>query len=384
MRQDRDRADIEQIRNSKGGQDMIDPNLIRDPARYAVGRRKLLAGSAAGFAALLASSAPLRQAWAAETLTVADPGGAWSPAASTAFITPFEKETGVAVSHVAREHYPTVEIKANVETKSYTWDAVIATDADVNELAPLNLLEPLDWSGEDMAQIMPEAHQPGWMGQDVYSTVIAYRTDKFGQNGPKNWADFWNVQKFPGRRALHKHPIDMLEAALLADGVPMKDIYPINMDRAFKKLDQIKPHVDVWWTGGAQTTQMLQDGEVDMLPTWNARAQVVIEAGGPVAISWDQGIYALEGWVIPKGNPRADLARRFIKFCANAKRQADFVTHLAYGPTNPKAYDYISPERARFLPTAPANLKLMMQSNTAWWGKNKEAAIERFNAWLLA
>lgn len=361
---------------------MIDPTLIRDPARYATGRRQVLAGSAALAAALTAFASNRAQAQG-ETLTVADPGGAWTPASSAAFVQPFAKETGVTVRHVAREHYPTVEIKANVETKSFTWDAVIATDADVDQLAPQNLLEPLDWSGPDMAEIMPQARQPVWMGQDVYATIIAYRTDKYGTNGPKNWADFWNVQKFPGRRSLHKHPIDMLEAALMADGVPIDKIYPIDMDRAFKKLDQIKPYVDVWWTGGAQTTQMLQSGEVDMISTWNARALVVVEAGGPVAISWDQGLYSLEGWVIPRGNPRADLARRFIKFCANAKRQAEFVAKLAYGPTNPRAYEFISPERAKVLPTAPDNLKLMAQSNTQWWGKNKEAALERFNAWLL-
>lgn len=361
---------------------MIDPALIRDPTRYATGRRQMLAGSAALGAFLAAFAAPRAKAQGG-TLTVADPGGAWTPASSAAFVQPFAKEAGVTVRHIAREHYPTVEIKANVETRSFTWDAVIATDADIEQLAPQNLLEQLDWSGADMAEIMPEARLPVWMGQDVYATVIAYRSDKYGANGPKNWADVWNVQKFPGRRSLHKHPIDMLEAALMADGVPKDKIYPIDMDRAFKKLDEIKPHVDVWWTGGAQTTQMLQSGEVDIISTWNARAQVVIEAGGPVSLSWDQGLFALEGWCIPRGNPRADLARRFIKYCANARRQAEFVSKLAYGPTNPKAYDFIPAERARFLPTAPDNLKLLVQSNTAWWAKNKEAALERFNAWLL-
>lgn len=358
---------------------MTDRSLPEDPSRYAIGRRPVLAGSAA----LLALSAFARQARAAGTLTVADPGGAWTPACDAAFVKPFEKEAGVSINHIARQHYPSVEIKANVEAGSYTWDAVIATDADVYELSPQHLLEKLDWSGPDMAQIMPAARKPDWMGTDTYATVIAYRTDKFGKNGPSSWADFWDVTKFPGRRAMHKHPIDTLEEALMADGVAMDKLYPIDMDRAFKKLDQIKPHVDVWWTGGAQTTQMLESGEVDMLPTWNARAQVVIDAGKPAEISWNQGIYSLEGWVIPKGDPRADLARQFIKFCANAKRQAEFVSKLSYGPTNPKAYDYIPKERARYLPTAPDNLKRMVQSSTEWWGKNKEAAIERFNAWLL-
>ena len=362
---------------------MTDGDFRAGSTRYALRRRDLLKGTGASIAALSAGSMPF-PAFAKESITVADPGGVWSPACDAAFVKPFEQQEDVQINHIARQHYPSVEIKANVETKSYTWDVVIATDADVFELAPQNLLEPLDWSGEDMAQIMPEARKPGWLGSDIYATIVAYRTDKYGKNGPQSWADFWSVEKFPGRRAMHKHPIDMLEVALLADGIPKDKIYPIDMDRAFKKLDQIKPHVDVWWTGGAQTTEMLQSGEIDMIPTWNARAQVVIDAGKPVEISWNQGIYALEGWVIPKGDPKVDLGKKFIKFCANAKRQAQFASLLPYGPTNPKAYDYIPKERAKYLPTAPDNFKLLLQSNTEWWGKNKEKAIERFNAWLLA
>jgi putative spermidine/putrescine transport system substrate-binding protein len=362
---------------------MIDPTLLKDPRRYALDRRETLKGAAAGIAALAAASFPFR-ASAKEQLTIADPGGVWTPSCDAAFVKPFEKEADVEINHIARQHYPTVEITANVETKTYTWDVVIATDADVQELAPKGMLEPIDWSGDDMAQIMPEAHKPGWMGTDIYSTILAYRTDKYGSKGPQSWADFWDVNKFPGRRAMHKHPIDMLEVALLADGVPMDKIYPIDIDRALKKLDQIKPHIDVWWTGGAQTTELLQSGEVDLIPTWNARAQVVIDAGKPIEIMWNQGIYALEGWVIPKGNPKVELGRKFIKFCANAKRQAQFVSALPYGPTNPKAYDFIPKERAKYLPTAPDNFKLLMQSSTEWWGANKEKAIERFNAWLLA
>jgi putative spermidine/putrescine transport system substrate-binding protein len=359
---------------------MIDPKLLSDPLRYGTGRRELLAG--AGIAAL-AATLP-RRVFAKETLTVADPGGVWTPACDAAFVKPFEKEAGVEINHIARQHYPSVEIKANVEAKAYTWDVVIATDADVFELEPQGLLETLDWSGEDMAQIMPEAKKPGWMGSDIYATILAYRVDKYGKNGPKSWADFWDVQKFPGRRAMHKHPIDMLEVALLADGVPAGKIYPIDMDRAFKKLDQIKQHVEVWWTGGAQTTELLQSGEVDMLPTWNGRAQAVIDGGGPVEIEWNQRLFALEGWVVPKGDPQAVLGKKFVKFCANAKRQAEFASALPYGPTNPKAYDYIPKERAKVLPTAPDNFKKLMQSNNEWWGRNKEKALERFNAWLLA
>src|SRR5690242_10599010 len=150
---------------------MIDPKTLRDPLRYAIGRRQVLAAAAG----LAAAATPLARAFAKETMTVADPGGAWTGPCADAFVKPFEKEAGVEINHIARQHYPSVEIKANVETKTYTWDVVIATDADVNELSPQKLLEPLDWSGEDMAQIIPQAKRPDWMGQDMYCTVIAYR-----------------------------------------------------------------------------------------------------------------------------------------------------------------------------------------------------------------
>ncbi|HLI14411.1 MAG TPA: ABC transporter substrate-binding protein [Alphaproteobacteria bacterium] len=363
---------------------MSDPKDFMDDGPFPLNRRRLLLGASAGAAALALAASPFRRAFAKESLTVADPGGVWTPACDAAFVKPFAKEANIDINHIARTHYPTTEIKANVETKAYTWDVVIATASDVYELSPQHLLEPLDWSGEDMSEIMPTARKPDWMGTDVYATIIAYRTDKYGKNGPKSWADFWNVEKFPGRRAMHKHPIDTLEEALMADGVPMDKLYPLDVDRAFKKLDQIKPHVNVWWTGGAQTTQMLESGEVDMIPTWNARAQVVIEAGKPVEIEWNQGIYSMEGWVIPKGDPKAALGKKFIKFCANAKRQAAFATQLFYGPTNPKAYDFIPKDRVKYFPTAPENVKRMVLSSTEWWGTNKDKTLERFNAWLLS
>jgi putative spermidine/putrescine transport system substrate-binding protein len=351
-------------------------------AAASLSRRELLIG--AGAATLALTQFPQHAAFAKETFTVADPGGPFGPAFDAAFIKPYEQETGDEISHVARIHYPTVEIKAMVDTKSYNWDVVTATDADRYELTRQGLLEPLDWSGDDMAQIMASAHKPDWMGTDVYAAVLCYRSDKYGKGGPKSWADFWNVEKFPGRRAFHKHPIDTLEQALLADGVAADKVYPIDMDRAFASLDKIKPHIDVWWTGGAQTTQLLESGECDIVPTWNGRAQVLIDAGKPVEIEWNQGVYSSEGWVIAKGNPKAAVCKKFIKFCANAKRQAEYTKTLAYGPTNPKAYDFIPPERAKYLPTAPDNIKRLVLSSTEWWGSNKDKAIERFDAWLLA
>lgn len=343
-------------------------------------RRELLIGGACAVPSLMLPSLSTAQS---QTLTVADSGGPFGPAWDMAFVKPFQAEFGVKVNHIARQHYPSTEIKANVETKTYTWDVVIATLEDVYALEPLGLLEPLDWDDPDMQELLPEAKRPSWAGMDIYTYILGFRSDKFANNEPRSWADFWNVEKFPGRRALQKHPIGTLEIALLADGVEPSQLYPLDVDRAFKKLDQLRPHISAWWTGGAQATQMLQSGEVDLLPLIHARAQAVIDAGGPAKICWNQGIYSIQGWVIPKGNPKADLGRKFIKYCANAKRQAAWTELLSDGPTNPNAYQHIQETRKKVLPTYPDNFKLAVQSDAKWWGPNKEKVLERFNTWIL-
>lgn len=358
-----------------------DPDAPRlFPLALSLDRRSFVAGASA----IALGAAFGRDALAQEQrIVVADPGGPFQKAFGIAFHEPFRQETGIESVQIAREHEPTAQVAAMVKAENYTWDVVTLTLSARDILDKQGLLEPLDWEHPDMKEIMEEARHPNWMGTDVYCTVISYRTEKFGDDGPKNWRDFFDVEKFPGRRAMRRSPIDTLEEALLADGVEPQNLYPLDMDRAFKKLDEIKPHVAIWWTGGAQTTQLLQSGEVDMLPTWNARAQTVIDAGGPVKIQWDQGLYSIEGWGIPKGDPKADLGRKFVAFTANAQRQAAFTPHLSYGPTNPKAYDFIDAETAAKLPTAPDIFPKIILAQESWWAENRQEAEERFTAWML-
>ena len=345
-------------------------------------RRELLLG-AAGLTALGALGLPARRVGAAESLIVADPGGPFKDGYGAAFYRPYEQETGVRIVNVAREHQPTSQVRAIVETKNYSWDVVTITQGDQVLLNGLGMLETLDWSDAHMQEIMPEARRDDWMGVDVYCTVLSFRADTY-KKAPQSWADFWDLKAFPGRRSLRKSPIDTLEIALLADGVDPKQLYPLDLKRAFRKLDQIRPHIDVWWTGGAQTSQLLESGEVDMVPTWNGRAQTVIDAGRPVGVVWNQGLYSIEGWAIPKGDAKAGLGRKFIAYCADPKRQAEYTKTLAYGPTNPKAYEHIPPERAKFLPTNPAHFPTLILADQNWWGKHKDEAEQKFNEWLLS
>ncbi len=334
--------------------------------------------------AAIASPFILRSARAADrTITVRDPGGDWRNALTAAFYDPFEQETGVRIKPVLAEHDPTAMIKSQVETGNVLWDVTFLTAAAQAALPTEQFFEPLDMSGPDVAELVPQARQPHWMGVSVYATTLAYNTEVFGDARPKSWSDFWDLKAFPGRRAMRRHPTDTFEPTLLADGVDPAEVFPLDIERALRKLDQIKPDINVWWTGGAQSTLLLKSNEVDMAVVWNARAQSAIDDGAPYALMWDRAIWGMDGLCIPRGTQNADVARAFIKFCANARRQAEFSRNLAYGPVNPNAFAHIDPERAKILPTNPEYFDTMVFQDPAGWGPAKDRAVAAFDAWII-
>jgi putative spermidine/putrescine transport system substrate-binding protein len=315
-------------------------------------------------------------------LVLRDPGGPYADGFGEAFYKPFREATGVEIVAATGQHQPTAFIKSMVESKSHTWDMAHVSKDVHDALLSLGYLEPLH-ADAALRDVPAPFKAATFAGVDVVGTVLAYRTDKFpAGKAPKSWKDVWNLKDFPGRRALRRNPMETLEHALLADGVEPNSLYPLDAERAFRSLDKIKKDIGVWWTGGAQTSQILKSGEVDMCPVWNARAQVVIDEGGPVAIMWSQFLVMSEGWIIPKGSPKADLCREFIKFTLSPERQAVFTKALAYGPTLPGAYNFISPVRARALPTHPDNIKGAIPWDPSYWIKNRDPLTERFNGWV--
>jgi putative spermidine/putrescine transport system substrate-binding protein len=363
----------------------IAPENALMPEIKNVSRRSVIKGAGVAAAALSvpglwgASSALA----AGQTLTVADVGGAVAPAIRAAFYDPFEKETGIKVIGVAHESDPVTQFKLLVDAKSYIWDVCMVTPDHVARLTQeKNYLAELNLPQASAKDILPGMATNNWLGFSVFGIVMAYNKEKFAGNAPTRWADYWDTKKFPGRRGLYKSGWGVLEMALLADGVAAKDLYPLDVDRAFKKLDEIRGDVDVWWTAGAQNTQTLQNGEVDISDTWSARGYAAIAAGAPLEIVW-QGLYSVDGWSIPLGTPKLDLARQFVEFCTRPEHQAAYSSLVANGPSNTKAFDFISAERARVLPSSPENLKGLSEMDSVWWGKHYDAVTERFQEWML-
>jgi putative spermidine/putrescine transport system substrate-binding protein len=353
-------------------------------ARPQASRRRFLLGTSAGLLAMPAIWSPARAQ--GKRIVIRDDGGIYNRAYNAVFYRPFTQATGIEAVGVQANAEPTAQIRSMVDTKSYTWDmAKISWPAIALLTADKVYLEKHGLEADlAVAKIAPQYMSPYGVGTNIYTTVLAYRTDAFkGRKAPASWADLWNVKDVPGRRGMRKHPFDTIEQALMADGVSTSTVYPCNLDRAFSALDRVKPDVAVWWTSGAQLEQMLTTGEVDMLPTWVSRAQAAQTARAPVEIVWEQGIWGCDSWSILAGTPNGDACREFIKFASDPQRMAALTEFFPAGLTIPEAFNYVKPEVAKSCPSHPDNIKSGLKIDAKYWLDNQAAVIERFNTWLL-
>jgi putative spermidine/putrescine transport system substrate-binding protein len=309
-------------------------------------------------------------------------GGIWTRVEEEAFAKPFTKETGIEVKFVTPVSY--AKMKAQVQSGNYEWDMTSLGGGEWMRAYYEGLVEPLDRAIIDPSKLYPNAITADALDFCSLGNVLCYRTDKYPDGGPKNWADYWDVQKFPGPRAMSTQATRVLAYALLADGVPRDKLYPMDVDRAFRKLDQIKPHVKVWWTQGSQAEQLLRDGEVYMNVLWSSRPNELRKQGTPVSVVWDGALVVENYYGVVKGAPNKALAWEFIKFIADAKQLAEWSRQTLYGPGNPDSYKLLTPDVLEALPGSDAHSKLIVKADAEWEGKNASKITERFTAWLAA
>lgn len=321
----------------------------------------------------------------ADDLSVISFGGANKDAHVKAYYEPFSKETGTKV--VAGEYNGEMaKIKAMVESKSVSWDAVEVELSEVQRGCDEGLFEKIDYKvvGAKTDFLAGSAVKCG-VGMFIWSTVLAYDSSKL-KTAPTSWADFWDTKKFPGKRGLRKTAKYAVEAALQADGVKPADVYKVlatseGVDRAFKKLDELKPNIQ-WWEAGAQAPQYLVSGDVVMTTAYNGRiANAIKEGNASLKMAWDTNTYEQDYWAIPKGSPKKDLAMQFIASVVKPEKQVEYAKIIPYGPTNKKAAAMLAPELAAQLPTSADNMKNAVAIDAAFWLYHGEELERRFNAW---
>ncbi|MGG1662164.1 ABC transporter substrate-binding protein [Brevibacillus sp. NRS-1366] len=316
-------------------------------------------------------------------LVVVDWGGARTEASKKSIYEPFEKQYGVKVISVSPTDYG--KFKAMVQSGAVEWDVVNVDTDFVIRGGKEGLLEKLDYGVISKEGLIEDLVNEYGVGSDLFTTAISYNTNAYSNdNHPKNWSEFWDTNKFPGSRALWKYAPATLEAALLADGVKPEELYPLDVDRAFKSLDKIKKDIKVWWSSGAQSVQILSSKEVVLAEAWNGRISKAKADGAPIDLEFNEGLIMANNWVIPKGAPHKDLAMKFIAFALEAKQQAVFSSELDYAPVNEKALDLMSDEVKNRLGQSPEKYKTQLFINVNWWVDNYDKVNERFQQWLLA
>jgi putative spermidine/putrescine transport system substrate-binding protein len=344
-----------------------------------ISRRQLLQLTALfGASAMASGIAPTRVRAEVKELIFAMWGGDAEQAYQEAWGKPFTEKTGIEV--VMDGSGPTAgRVRAMVEAGNVTWDIVDGGVGTQAALGAAKAAQEIDYSIVDPKKTLPGTDYKWGATVFVYGNVLTYDTKAFGGETPKDWVDFWDVKKFPGKRVLYKYMVGTLEAALMADGVPMDKLYPLDVDRAMKKLEELKPHVILWDTG-ASSQQVFRDGEVTMGQIWHTRANLLKqESNGRFDFTFNQGLLQPGVMSVPVNNPAGTkIAMDFLASMQNPEAQVKLLELLGNGPANPEANGLYGPELAAINPASPENVKLMVLQNADWYGEYLVPVTKQF------
>ncbi|MFC0216789.1 ABC transporter substrate-binding protein [Pseudochelatococcus lubricantis] len=304
-------------------------------------------------------------------------GGTTQDAQTKYWAKPLTEATGIAVVQDGPTDYG--KIKAMVEANAVSWDVADVEFDWALQAGQKGLLEPLDFTVIDRAQLDPRFVSDYAVGSFYYSFVLGYNSAAFPGEKPATLADLFDTKKFPGKRTFYKWSAPgVIEAALLADGVKPEDLYPLDMERAFAKLDTIKKDI-IWWEGGAKSQQLLASGEAPIGFFWNGRVAALQADGMNIGISWDQNITAADALVVPKGTKNKEAAMRFIAAATAAKAQADFAADTGYAPINTGSAALMKPDVRATLPDQQNALQI--NADMAYWAAHRDEIGNRWYAW---
>ncbi|MEL7114188.1 MAG: extracellular solute-binding protein [Pseudomonadota bacterium] len=340
----------------------------------------------------------------ASEMTIVSWGGAYSKSQLRAYHEPYSEMTGVSILNDDSAAEAVAKLRAMNEAGNVTWDVVDVVAADAIRLCDEGLALEIDH--DEQLAMAPDGTMASedfgdlivsdcFIPQIVYSTTFGYRTDLVGDTAPTSVCAVFDTEAYPGKRALEKRPINNMEWALICDGVAKDDVYDVleteeGQNQALAKLDTIKDDV-IWWSAGADTPQLLADGEVVMGSTYNGRLfSVIEEQNQPVAMLWDAQVFDLDGWIIPTGlSPEREArALDYVKFATDTQRLADQAKYISYGPARMSSAPLVGQhadlgiDMAPHMPTDPNNAANTFLYNYEFWADYRDDIDAKFQAWL--
>lgn len=353
------------------------------PPIVSPGRRSFVSGVSSLAIAVAASPLLLtsKRARAADRkMTLVSWGGDYRHAVEEAVVKPFMKETGIQVTIVDTPDM--AKLRAQVLTNNVEWDVFDAPNALGVAGANAGLWEPLNPSMFDRNDLIIDV-QNNLLPWYIFVGGIAWDPKRYPDGKhPRNFKEYFDIRAFPGRRTFRNRPSETLEAALIADGVSPKHLYPLDVDRAFRALDRIKPNVVKWIDSTPQTLTLLSTGETDFTYTYASRVKPAKASGQSVDFSFEQTINGFEYLAVVKNAPNKQAAMKFLVFAARPDRQAAFMELIGNTPSNKKALGMMSPESRKWIPDLKSENSVLMDDS--WWAKNFDEVTRRFKEWTLS
>jgi putative spermidine/putrescine transport system substrate-binding protein len=391
-------------------------NPARQASRYGtISRRTLLAGSALGMTALLAAcgddddpeqanatetpepteivptatipplSSPVPgfldpERWAGRSLTIATAAaGDFLDSLTATFFEPFALATGASVRHVQFGRDGIEGLIDQVENEENVWDVVLIPTGDVLGLTGKPYLEAIDYATVDRTAFYPELAMQHAVGAFIYSTVQVYPATE--PDPPESWVDFWDLTRSQGTRALRRDPVGTLEFALLADGVAIADLYPLDTERAFASLERIR-EATLFYEDSKQPVELVRTGQVGLASAWNVRTALP-DVASLVKITWSGGMISADSWAIPRSAENNDVAMSFLSFSTRAVTTANFCLMQPYGPANQDALALLPTSALDSVPNTPERLSQQFFQNFAYWNERREQLTAQFEEWWL-
>lgn len=315
------------------------------------------------------------------SLVLADYGGAVRDASKKAMYDPFTKKTGVRIAFADNS---AAKLRLMAEKHRTTWDVSVLDGFDLYPLVQAGLIQRLpDWVTRN--DLVPAWARDYATGQNAYSICQGYRPDKIGVNAPSSWADFFDTDKIPGKRAMPSGvPFGVPEMALLADGVSPDRIYPLDFDRAYAKLDELKPHILFGDSYGA-CQQFLQAGSVSIAMIPNGRFFDLDQKGVETETVWNQALlFAWSATAVPVGAPHSDVAFALNDFMAQPQPQAELAKLIPYGPNNSKALELLPAKVIERLPNSKEHMSEAFEIDQQYLGKVQAEYSKRFSDWVAS
>ena len=320
--------------------------------------------------------------WAGRIVRVAAWGGEVQTALRTAVWQPFASATGCTVQEVTTDY---AQLTSSVGSGRPYADVLLVDEVWAETAPASGLVEAIGADEINRERFGPVAASDASIPAYAYALVSAYRREAVERPGkPNDWADWWDSDRYAGRRALPRGASGNFEFALLADGVKADDLYPLDGPRAVESLKRISGKiVDLWWDSGLEPVAWLSQERADFAAAWHYRVIAGQQDGRAIALQWNQGLLVADDWVIAKGGPARDVAVDLLSYSTTPEVQAILARTIPLGPVTPKAFEFLDPKVTKLLPTAPDTVEQLIRQDRAWWAANKGEANEQFNCWLL-